>query len=38
MAGVDQDAFDRDGYVLLKGLLEPEDLGPVLRVILEAAG
>ena len=38
MASIDREAFERDGYVLLRGLLAPEDLAPVLRVILEAAG
>ena len=37
MASTDHEAFDTDGYVLLRGLLEPEELSPVLRVILEAA-
>ena len=38
MVRIDREAFDSDGYVLLRGLLAPEDLAPVLRVILEAAG
>ena len=33
----DADAFETDGYLLLRGLLAPEEIGPVLRVILEAA-
>ena len=38
MASIDRDAFERDGFLLLRRLLAPEDLAPVLRVILEAAG
>ena len=37
MASIDPRAFETDGYALLRGLLPPEDLRPVLRVILEAA-
>ena len=28
MASTDHEAFDTNGYVLLRGLLEPEDLEP----------
>lgn len=38
MASIDRDTFERDGFLLARGLLAPEDLAPVLRVILEAAG
>ena len=38
MVSTDREAFDTEGYVVLRGLLAAEELGPVLRVILEAAG
>ena len=37
MASIDREAFDTDGYTLFRGLLAPDDLDPVLGVILAAA-
>ena len=37
MVNIDREAFDDEGYVLLRGLLDPGDVKPVLRVTLEAA-